>query len=494
MSLELPGWVEDAFFLVGLPWPAVDEDELKGWAQDLRGFADDITALSKASHDVIGELAHSSQSAFLTTMAQHWQHHHQQIMAMRGPMDAFAEALDVAAEAVMIQKRLVIAAAITLAGEVIATQGEALVTFGLAEGELPLEVEATKTAVKLVLQELEMKLIGALVNHAAKDIGEHLSNTIRQLLMGGAQVGLESWTLKADTKAMRRVAGTVRTHAHRTERVSDETHRRATNRRLETRSRGGKWPVIAIVEAALLSLAKDIFQALPRTVHQLMAEAEEGLDNGAHTIEEADARAADNVPHEDAAPAGSAPGGGGEPPVPPGIGNGGAAGDEGGEEGDGGGEGTNDDREGPEDGEGAGSDGGSGMPDWLKKVRSGDKFNKDNHHRFKYNEVAVDGGKDGAPRYLDSYESGKEIVSRKESQLAEVKPETANGYLDELAKKYSPGTLIRSRKYPELNGKRLKGQMILEVPVQTGTVPAEVLAHARELKIIIRDITGHVYT
>jgi hypothetical protein len=104
---------------------------------------------------------------------------------------------------------------------------------------------------------------------------------------------------------MRRVAGTVRTHAHRTENVSDETHRRATNRRLETDSRGGKWPVIAIVEAALLSLAKDLFRALPGTLHQIMADAEEELENGAHTIEEADARAAEEVPDGEAAPTGS---------------------------------------------------------------------------------------------------------------------------------------------------------------------------------------------
>ncbi|MCM2426996.1 WXG100 family type VII secretion target [Streptomyces sp. RKAG337] len=137
------------------------------------------------------------------------------------------------------------------------------------------------------------------------------------------------------------------------------------------------------------------------------------------------------------------------------------------------------------------------MPDWLReRFESGNKFNTDNHSRFPYNEVAVEPineGDVGRPR-LDSYKHGLEIVSRKESQLADVTPATAKGYLDELVKKYSPGTEIRARKYPALYGQKLKGQMILEVPAQNGVVPAEVLEYARTLKIVVRDVTGRTYT
>jgi hypothetical protein len=36
--------------------------------------------------------------------------------------------------------------------------------------------------------------------------------------------------------------------------------------------------------------------------------------------------------------------------------------------------------------------------------------------------------------------------------------------LQEIQQKYSPGTTIRSNKYPEIDGQMLQGQQILEIP------------------------------
>ena len=111
MSIELPGTVVDVLYFIGLPWPGIDEDELRGWATDLREFALEITDISRLTHDAASGLKDSNESAFVKTVAQHWDHHHAQIMAMRGPMHAFADALDVAAGAVEVQKGAVITAA-----------------------------------------------------------------------------------------------------------------------------------------------------------------------------------------------------------------------------------------------------------------------------------------------------------------------------------------------------------------------------------------------
>jgi hypothetical protein len=119
----------------------------------------------------------------------------------------------------------------------------------------------------------------------------------------------------------------------------------------------------------------------------------------------------------------------------------------------------------------------------------GNKFNRDNHTRYPANEVHLANGK-----RLDSYTPGEEIVSRKHTQLSEIEPRTAHGYLDEIVSKYEPDTVIRSNKYPDLDGKVLQGDMILEVPVQDSPVPANIIEHAQELDIAIRDVTGHVYT
>ena len=106
---------------------------------------------------------------------------------------------------------------------------------------------------------------------------------------------------------------------------------------------------------------------------------------------------------------------------------------------------------------------------------------------------------------LDSYDPQKgEIVSRKKTQLGEVSEETAIRYLKELEDKYPSGSIIAdvpsnnigsSKKIFELNGDNvLRGQMILEVPVQKkAEIPPNVLDCAKKKAIIIRDVNGKIY-
>ena len=104
---------------------------------------------------------------------------------------------------------------------------------------------------------------------------------------------------------------------------------------------------------------------------------------------------------------------------------------------------------------------------------------------------------------LDSYVPNKEIVSRKYTQFDEVSEETAIRYLKELEDKYSPGSIIAdvpsnktgaNEKIFELNGDNvLRGQMILEVPVQKADIPPNVLEYAKKNDIIIRDVNEENY-
>ena len=104
---------------------------------------------------------------------------------------------------------------------------------------------------------------------------------------------------------------------------------------------------------------------------------------------------------------------------------------------------------------------------------------------------------------LDSYVPNKEIVSRKYTQFDEVSEETAIRYLKELEEKYAPGSIIAdvpsnktgvNREIFKVNqGRDLKGQMILEVPVQKAEIPPNVLEYANDHRIKIRDIKGKYY-
>ncbi|MFE7166315.1 hypothetical protein [Streptomyces sp. NPDC057616] len=118
------------------------------------------------------------------------------------------------------------------------------------------------------------------------------------------------------------------------------------------------------------------------------------------------------------------------------------------------------------------SGGREGLPQWLRdKWNEGRGFNKENWHRYPANEVYLENGK-----VLDSYRPGKEIVSRKQTQISKISKDTFTGYLREFTQKYKEGTKVPDtpkarREYPKLIGKPLRGRYHLEVPVQSEPVP-----------------------
>ena len=70
---------------------------------------------------------------------------------------------------------------------------------------------------------------------------------------------------------------------------------------------------------------------------------------------------------------------------------------------------------------------------------SRNRFNKENRPRYPYNEVELEAKEINGKKYVvDSYIPGEEIVSRKFTQLAEVKEKTALSYLSEFTKSILP--------------------------------------------------------
>lgn len=109
------------------------------------------------------------------------------------------------------------------------------------------------------------------------------------------------------------------------------------------------------------------------------------------------------------------------------------------------------------------------------------------------NEINLDNGK-----RLDSYLPSKEIISRKYTQLAGIKVDTAIGYLRELDRKYSPDQVVKDSPHnraelPTQIGRNIRGNPVLEVPPQHSDVPVAVLEEAERLGITIRDTDGKIY-
>src|SRR5690625_4146565 len=134
------------------------------------------------------------------------------------------------------------------------------------------------------------------------------------------------------------------------------------------------------------------------------------------------------------------------------------------------------------------------VPDWLKeRWEAGNNFNKENRPRYPYNEVELAAKEVGGKKYVvDSYAPNKEIVSRKFTQLSEVQEKTAKSYLNEITKKYSSGSKISNGTFNPnaLKGGRLKGELILEVPVQNKPIPQAILDEATKTGLLLEISRG----
>lgn len=136
-------------------------------------------------------------------------------------------------------------------------------------------------------------------------------------------------------------------------------------------------------------------------------------------------------------------------------------------------------------------------PAVKKRMDEGNAFNRRREPHYTArgggNELTLSNGK-----RVDSYVPGKEIVSRKHTDLSAVKEDTAKGYLRELDNKYGVNQTIKDTPHArdqigDQAGTQLRGKPILEVPVQQNGVPQSVLDEAKRLGITIRDETGKVY-
>ena len=108
---------------------------------------------------------------------------------------------------------------------------------------------------------------------------------------------------------------------------------------------------------------------------------------------------------------------------------------------------------------------------WLydSPMARGNDFNRKavSNRWYAFNEVNLANGK-----RLDSYDNIKgEIVSRKATDLDDISLQTFETYLQEMHSKYAAGTVIRSNKYPILDGESLQGKLILELPNSNLQIP-----------------------
>lgn len=98
MSVELPGEVAWFLNLIGVPWPNVDEDQVRVFAQHVRTFAENIDGTHQAASSTIRQMSAAYQGSSYEQLVASWARMSND--HMRELVDAchtVATALDVAA-------------------------------------------------------------------------------------------------------------------------------------------------------------------------------------------------------------------------------------------------------------------------------------------------------------------------------------------------------------------------------------------------------------
>jgi len=193
VAIELPDELVFVMDLLGLNWPAVNEDSVREYASHVRQFASGIDGTHAAASATIRRMAEAYQATSYERLAETWtrmstEHMDELVMAC----NATALALEIAADAIIAAKLAVITQLAIMAAELAAAAATAVVTLGVSAAAEAALIEVQKRIVSAILQELEDQVIGMLLEKAIAPIEETVTRALTGLVFKGldAAVGM----------------------------------------------------------------------------------------------------------------------------------------------------------------------------------------------------------------------------------------------------------------------------------------------------------------
>lgn len=171
VSVEIPVVLEWVLGLLGVEWPAIDEDALRDVAAHLRRFAACLRDVRGSTDAMLRGLGAcyvgTSHDAMLAAWAGRSSEYIDPVVEC---CDTFAGCLETAADGVVAAKAALIAELAAAAAEFASAQAAAVATFGLGEAAELAVVQAGRAAAQQVLHGIEDDVIAALIRRATDSI------------------------------------------------------------------------------------------------------------------------------------------------------------------------------------------------------------------------------------------------------------------------------------------------------------------------------------
>ena len=228
VAIELPGPVVDFLSVIGINWPNVDEDKVREFAGHVRDFASSLDSTHQAATTTIQNMQEHYQGGSYDQLVAAWsQMSSSHMQDLQDGSKVVAEALDVAADAIVGLKTAAIAELIVMAATFVADQAAAVLTFGIAEAAEAAIIAGARELAKVLEQELEQYIIGQLIEAAItplesvveKAVNGLVFNAVSDIVGGGssaavgASFGIEPDQLAAHAQELQGHADTVAGHA-----------------------------------------------------------------------------------------------------------------------------------------------------------------------------------------------------------------------------------------------------------------------------------------
>ncbi len=298
MALELPGYAVPAFDQVGLPWPGIDEDQLRAWGASVRTFADGLRSSASQTQQAVADLADSSRSSFTHALAAHCDHHNQLVVHLHGQLDNVADALDTAAAEVVSGKQLVISALETLTSQLNAAHAGTAPASASAPALLSGETGAARETVAYALATLEGQLTMGLIYGAAQQASDHVDSFLAGMHDAVTLARQEVQSLTISYESLNATARTIRGNATTLANDGEASHAAYARRDLSDHGvsgnsdgDGGDWlAVFHAAEQTLDDLARTLFATTADAVAKYQRAVAAVIDAYADQVKAADRR------------------------------------------------------------------------------------------------------------------------------------------------------------------------------------------------------------
>jgi hypothetical protein len=190
VSIQLPSELTWCLNMLGIPWPDIDEDQLHNWATQVRTYANNTSDTHDAAHAKVKSLSATTHGESYDALRAGWEKaSNTHMKEMVDGCHLFADALDAAADVVIVVKGAIIAALTVMAAQIAAAQASAAITGGASEATIPAVVQGTQTTVQSALNQLAQQVVSGLLKAVANPLEDTIARAVEGMVFPGIRLG-----------------------------------------------------------------------------------------------------------------------------------------------------------------------------------------------------------------------------------------------------------------------------------------------------------------